>query len=440
MMATTCKIAKLLKGNEYLFRVKAVNKYGEGETLESEPIKAMDPFTIPSAPTDIEVTCVTSEAMTVCWKRPTSDGGSCISGYMIEKREKQGLRWMRVNKKSVNDLRVKASGLHEGCEYEFRVYAENAAGISKPSLPSPLTLAEDPKFLPSPPAKPTIIDSSRSSATLSWNRPMFDGGATITGYKVEFKKSAEESWVVAVHNTDKTGVTVTGLTPGAEYVFVVRSINTIGISDPSPQTDCLVAAEREEEPRFDISTEMRKTLQVKVGGTFTFIVPFTGKPAPKVIWAKADVDLRVRGMINTTSSVTSITVEQATRDDSGKYTVKLQNVVGSASLTLSVRVLDSPGPPTHVTVKDVTENSATVKWDIPDNEGGAAVKNYLVDCRDIHRKGWTRLTDRCHRLSWRVFDLKKGGIYFFRVTGENEYGIGVPAETKEGTKMTDTSD
>uniref|UniRef100_A0A8C4F3R8 Titin n=1 Tax=Dicentrarchus labrax TaxID=13489 RepID=A0A8C4F3R8_DICLA len=169
MMATTCKITKLLKGNEYLFRVKAVNKYGEGETLESEPIKAVDPFTIPSAPTDVEVTSATRDTMTISWKRPDTDGGSRISGYIIEKREKQGVRWVRVNKKPVYDLRVKASCLHEGCEYEFRVFAENAGGLSEPSLPCSLTLAEDPKFLPSPPAKPTIIDSSKSSITLSWN-------------------------------------------------------------------------------------------------------------------------------------------------------------------------------------------------------------------------------------------------------------------------------
>ncbi|XP_069558028.1 titin-like [Brachyistius frenatus] len=440
MMATTCKIAKLLKGNEYLFRVKAVNKYGEGETLESEPIKAMDPFTIPSAPTDVEVTSATSEVMTICWKRPESDGGSRISGYIIEKREKQGVRWVRVNKKPVYDLRVKASCLHEGCEYEFRVFAENTAGLSEPSLPCSLTLAEDPKFLPCPPAKPTVVDSSKSSITLSWNKPMFDGGAAVTGYKVEFRKSTEEDWSVGVHNTDKTEFTVTGLTTEAEYIFIIRSINKIGVSDPSPETDPELAMEREEEPRFDISPEMRKTLLVKDSSSFTLTVPFTGKPVPTVTWDKADVDLRVRGMINTTNFATSITVERVTRDDSGKYVVKLQNVAGSASLTLSVRVLDSPGPPTHITVKDVTKNSATFTWDIPENEGGAPVTHYLVDIRDISRMGWTRLTDKCRRLSYKVSDLEEGGIYFFRVTGENEYGIGVPAETKEGTKMTDTTD
>lgn len=440
MMATSCKITKLVKGNEYLFRVKAVNKYGEGETLESDPIKALDPYTIPTAPADVEVTSASADSMTVCWKRPESDGGSRISGYIIEKREKQGVRWVRVNKKPVYDLRVKATCLHEGCEYEFRVFAENAAGLSEPSAPCPLTVAEDPMFLPSPPAKPVIVDSSKSSITLSWNKPLFDGGAAVTGYRVEFRKTTEEEWSTGVYNTDRTEFTVTGLSRGAEYVFVVRSINRIGVSEPSSESEPHVAMDQEDEPKFDVGPEMRKTLLVKDGAAFTLTVPYSGKPTPNVTWDKADVDLRVRGLINTTSTISSLTVEQATRDDSGKYIVKLHNPAGSASLTLSVRVLDSPGPPTRVSVKDVTKNSATVTWDIPENEGGAPVKNYIVDIRDISRMGWTKLTDKCHRISYRVSDLEEGGIYFFRVTGENEYGIGVPAETKEGVKLTDPTD
>lgn len=440
MIAPTCKITKLVKGNEYLFRVKAVNKYGEGETLESDPVKALDPYTVASSPTDVEVTSASADSMTVCWKRPESDGGSRISGYIIEKREKQGVRWVRVNKKPVYDLRVKATCLHEGCEYEFRVFAENAAGLSEASAPGPLTMAEDPMFLPSAPTKPVIVDSSKSAISLSWNKPLFDGGAAVTGYKVEFRKTSEEEWSTGVYNTDKTEFTVTGLSSGAEYVFVVRSINKIGISEPSVESDSQVAIEREEEPKFDVSPEMRKTLLVKDGGSFTLTVPYTGKPTPNVTWDKADVDLRVRGLINTTSSVSSLTVERATRDDSGKYIVKLHNYAGSASLTLSVKVLDSPGPPTRISVKDVTKNSATVTWDMPENEGGGPVKNYFVDIRDISRMGWTRLTDKCHRLSYRVSDLEEGGIYFFRITAENEYGIGVPAETKEGVKLTDPTD
>uniref|UniRef100_A0A3P9HGA0 Titin n=1 Tax=Oryzias latipes TaxID=8090 RepID=A0A3P9HGA0_ORYLA len=183
--------------------------------------------------------------------------------------------------------------------------------------------AEDPQFLPSPPAKPKIIDSTKTTVTLSWNKPLFDGGAPVTGYRVEYRKTSDDEWFIAVQNTKTTEFTVVGLTPGAEYVFVVKSINKIGISEPSPETDKQIARERQEEPVFDISNEMRKTLIVKDGSSFTLKVPFRGKPIPNVTWAKPDIDLRVRAVIDTTDTFTSITLEKATRSDSGKYTVTL---------------------------------------------------------------------------------------------------------------------
>ncbi|XP_012993478.3 titin [Esox lucius] len=438
LKATTCKVASLRKGSEYIFRVRAVNEYGEGEALESEPIEARDPFTVPAAPTDVEVSNITSEAMTICWKRPETDGGSSISGYVIEKREKSEMRWVRVNKKPVYDLRFKATNLSEGCEYEYRVYAENSAGLSLPSIPCNLTKAVDPQFLPSPPAKPKIIDSTKTSVTLSWNKPLFDGGATVTGYCVEYKRTDFEDWSVGIYNTEKTEFTVVGLRPGAEYVFVVKAINKIGVSEPSPPSDPQVAEDREEKPEFNISNDLRKTILVKSGSSFNLTVPFKGKPIPNVTWDKADTDLRVRASIYTTDTFTSITVEEATRDDSGKYTVTLQNVAGKVAFTLNVRVLDSPGPPCCVSVKDVMKTSATVTWDTPENEGGAAVTNYHVDIREVNNKGWTRLTDRCPRLTYKVSDLQEGAVYYFRVIGENDYGVGIPAETKDGIKMTDS--
>lgn len=35
---------KLIKGNEYVFRVRGVNKFGVGDPLESEPIIAKNSF------------------------------------------------------------------------------------------------------------------------------------------------------------------------------------------------------------------------------------------------------------------------------------------------------------------------------------------------------------------------------------------------------------
>uniref|UniRef100_A0A673JCM6 Titin n=1 Tax=Sinocyclocheilus rhinocerous TaxID=307959 RepID=A0A673JCM6_9TELE len=380
----------------------------------------------PGPPGAIKVEEIT---MTICWERPVSDGGSSISGYVIEKREKSGLRWVRVNKKPVYDLRVKASNLREGCEYEYRVFAENAAGLSAPSVPCPLIKAEDPLFLPSPPAKPKIIDSSKTSITLSWNKPLFDGGSPVTGYMVEYRKTNDDDWTLGVSNTKSTEFTVVGLTSGAEYVFVVRSLNKIGQSEPSPETDPQIAKDREDEPVFLISNEMRKTLIVKDGSSFTLRVPFKGKPVPHVMWNKPDVDLRVRAAIDTTDNCTSITIEQATRDDSGKYTVTLQNVS-----FVNIVVLDRPSPPVGpVEMCDVTEDSVSLKWLPPAYDGGSPITNYIVFKRETTTANWIEVS------SFTVSGLTQNESYEFRVMAKNAVGsISNPSATVGPVTCVDT--
>lgn len=41
---THIAVSKLVQGNEYVFRVMGVNKFGSGEPLESEPVIAKNTF------------------------------------------------------------------------------------------------------------------------------------------------------------------------------------------------------------------------------------------------------------------------------------------------------------------------------------------------------------------------------------------------------------
>ena len=98
----------------------------------------------PDPPVDVEVHNPTAEAMTITWKPPLYDGGSKIMGYIIEKIAKGEERWKRCNEHLVPVLTYTAKGLEEGKEYQFRVRAENAAGIGEPSRATPPTKAVDP--------------------------------------------------------------------------------------------------------------------------------------------------------------------------------------------------------------------------------------------------------------------------------------------------------
>uniref|UniRef100_A0A3Q2NTV9 Titin n=1 Tax=Fundulus heteroclitus TaxID=8078 RepID=A0A3Q2NTV9_FUNHE len=241
LQVTQHKVTKLLKGNEYIFRVMAVNKYGLGESLESEPTIADNPYVKPDPPENPEVTAITKDSMVVMWQAPRSDGGTPITNYSIERKDRAGLRWVKCNTRKVKDLQFKATGLTTGHEYEFRIFAENAAGVSVPSVPSLFYRATDGLYKPGAPCNPRILDTTKSSITIAWNKPVYNGGSEITGYIVETcipsEKEEEEEWTIV---TPKEGLlatlfTLTNLKENQEYKINISAINSEGVVSEKPQ-------------------------------------------------------------------------------------------------------------------------------------------------------------------------------------------------------------
>lgn len=98
---------------------------------------------VPGKPDVPNVTGVDRTHVALSWSPPESDGGSPITGYLIEKKDVSSTRWMKI-KETIVDAEFTVRDLSEGQTYEFRVAAINKAGAGPFSEPTEPTLCKAP--------------------------------------------------------------------------------------------------------------------------------------------------------------------------------------------------------------------------------------------------------------------------------------------------------
>ncbi|XP_053125970.1 roundabout homolog 3 isoform X3 [Hemicordylus capensis] len=96
----------------------------------------------------------------------------------------------------------------------------------------------EPSLLPGPPSAPLVTDVTKNSVALIWKPNPASGGAAVSSYIIEaFSQSSGSTWQTVADNVKLEKHTVSGLNPNTIYLFLIRAVNTYGLSDPSPVSE-----------------------------------------------------------------------------------------------------------------------------------------------------------------------------------------------------------
>uniref|UniRef100_A0A674GYG2 Myosin binding protein C3 n=1 Tax=Taeniopygia guttata TaxID=59729 RepID=A0A674GYG2_TAEGU len=411
------------KEDEGVYRVILKNPVGEDKA--DITVKVIDVPDPPEAPT---ISNIGEDYCTVQWQPPKYDGGQPVLGYILERKKKKSYRWMRLNFDLLKELTYEAKRMIEGVVYEMRIYAVNSIGMSRPSPASQ-------PFMPiAPPSEPThftVEDVSDSTVSLKWRPPERIGAGGLDGYMVEYCKDGSTEWIPALPGlTERTSALIKDLVTGDKLYFRVKAVNLAGESGAATIKEPVTVQEILQRPKFWLPRQLRQTLVKKVGETINIVIPFQGKPRPKITWLKDGQTLDSKDVgIRNSNTDTILFIRKAELHHSGAYEVTLQIENMSDKVAITIQIIDKPGPPQNIKLVDVWGFNAALEWTPPQDDGNAQILGYTVQKADKKTMEWYTVFDHYRRTNCIVSDLIMGNEYFFRIFSENLCGLSETAAT-----------
>lgn len=423
----------------YKFRVKAVNKEGESDPLETtDTICARNPYDEPGKPSKPVIDDYDNQSVTLKWEKPEKDGGRPITHYTIEMRDKFSPDWVEVAKTDDDKPCGKVNGLKEKQTYQFRVRAHNKAGPGEASEPTENHLCKHKNLKPRidrSTFKQIIIKSGRShkwSVDISGEPP-----PTVTWiFKDEITLTNTDR--IKIENIDyHTDFTLTNAVRKDTGNYTIKAVNASGqdtetveltvLSKPSPPKGPLEVSNVHAEgcklawkkPDDDGGVPIKEYDVEKMDTA-------TGKwmRVGRVPGDKANPEIDITGL--TPGSEYQFRV--CAVNDEGE-SEPLQTITG----TVAKNPYDEPTKPGTPEIVDHDNKSVQLKWEPPRSDGGAPIEKYIIEKKDKNKPDWEKAGEVPGNTNEaKIDDLTEKNEYQFRIVAINKAG---PSPASDPSKM-----
>jgi hypothetical protein len=400
----------LTNGNPYQFTVYADNAVGYVETPNGSVTAKFTPTTTPPPfpPTSPSATAGDTTAQ-VSWTANPS--GSAATSYIVLEYTFVNHTFTYIRQQTVlAPINTDAfTGLTDGTQYAFLIYAVNAYGGE-----AAVTNLVTPTAVVAAPSAPTGVTATggNAQATVSWAASVIHG-SPVTSYTVT---SSPGGKVATTANGTTLTATVTGLTNGSSYTFTVVANSAAGSSSTS-------AASNSVTPSLPASAPSAPTGVAATAGnaqaTVTWVASVTnGSPVTTYT-----VTTSPGGTMNTTTGApTSYVVTGLTNGTPYTFTVVANSAAGSSPASAPSNPVtpslpaSAPSAPTGVTAT-AGNAQATVTW-VASVTNGSPVTTYTVTTSP----GGTMNTTTGAPTSYVVTGLTNGTPYTFTVVANSAAG------------------
>ena len=391
---------------------------------------------------------VVDHQLGAAWVAPTSDGGSSITGYVVQ--WKSGSQDFDPSRQATPTTRTHTiTGLTNGVEYSVRVAAVNDVGRGAWSSTEKGTPV-------GPPEPPTSVSAGPGDTrlTVTWS-PANDGGSDITAYRVQLKLSSVNGWpsgsvteVTLTGTPPDTFHTFTGLTNDIAHTVRVKATNNRGSSGWSDEVtgtprsgpavasvkvnddiSCTVTWIALEFANLDEGTRYQAHLRFRVQGAQSWTVLW-----PQGFWSSNDPNKAAAGELNGASPTFTLTDLDYGVTYEVQAALDIRFVDGLANTSFSTPNLSEVG------LMSLSPGNSVLgaRWHEPTSEG--RVTGYLVQWKsgDEEYDG----TDDSERQAdvpgsgdgeHTITGLDNGVEYTVRVMAYNGNGVGVPSDELKGT-------
>ena len=395
--STSYRIPNISKALSYTVSVQFKNATGM-----SNPVSIEVPATIPNQPSKPTVTVLTTSNAQIDW---TYDGPTVTGQSLKIISSNGGKRNGDILTPRSNATTFLVDGLSPGGKYVFELTLSNRDGSSKP-------VQSDPVSMLVPPTVPLNfkVKPADSSAILTWDAPLDNGGTPVTSYKIEYRLDGASTYTTVLVPAPAATKTITPLLNSTKYFFKITAITAFASSPTTAESDVTPAT-------IPLSVTNVVATAAASSATITWTAPAKdgGSPITQYLVTYGTTIAQVSVLPGQTTLTT--TISGLVNGTSYTFKVQAVNAIGSSVGVSSLAVIPYTTSTAPINLV-LTPGAGTITavWAAPVSLGGMTLSSYNVQYKLATDSAWTDLAAPTTALTRTITGLTNGANYSVRVS------------------------